>query len=208
MPPSVLLSCEGVSKAFGGRPLFDGLSFTLHEGDHVGLVGPNGAGKSTFLKILAGVETPDGGSCTWRRGLRVGYVPQTPEFVPGVTALAAVLDGLAQDDTTPESDRHRLARLALSRAGFRDAEVSADTLSGGWRARLAIARELVREPDVLLLDEPTNHLDIESILWLESLMRTVSKAFIVIGHDRYFLENVARRMLEINRIHSEPMTAR
>ena len=202
MPPAVLLGCDAITKAFGAAPLFEGLTFVLHEGDHVGLVGPNGAGKSTFLKILAGIEMPDSGACSRRKNLRVGYVPQTPEFPPGGTAEEVVAQAVAAAGRIDDDERDHLVRLALGKVGFDDPGVSTDILSGGWRARLAIARALARQPDILLLDEPTNHLDIESILWLEALLRTEPEAFVVVSHDRYFLENVAGRMLEINRLHA------
>ena len=196
-----LLSCEGVAKSFGGPPLFEGLTFTLHEGDHVGLVGPNGAGKSTLLMILAGVETPDAGSCARRRNVRVGYVPQTPAFAPGRSVADVLTEALAADSRLDDHERDERVRLVLVEAGFTDPDAPTERLSGGWRARLAIARELARRPDVLLLDEPTNHLDVDSILWLESLLRHDTSAFVVISHDRYFLQRVARRMLEISRLH-------
>jgi len=201
MPRPALLSCEGLSKSFGGPPLFEGLTFALHEGDHLGLVGPNGAGKSTLLKILGGLESADAGSRTHRKNIRIGYVPQTPVFAPGRTAGEIVAEAVATDPHLDDHERHRCVLLALARAGFADAGVPTDTLSGGWRARLAIAREIALTPDLLLLDEPTNHLDIDSILWLESLLCNESNAFVVISHDRYFLEKVARRMIEINRLH-------
>jgi ATP-binding cassette subfamily F protein uup len=201
MPRPALLSCEGVTKSFGGPPLFEKLTFALHEGDHVGLVGPNGAGKSTLLKILGGVELPDSGTCSRRKNLRIGYVPQTPVFAPGTTAADIVAAAIATDARLDDHERELSVSLALGKAGFNDPGVPTDRLSGGWRTRLAIARELARPPDVLLLDEPTNHLDIDSILWLESVLRNESSAFVVVSHDRYFLERIARRMLEISRLH-------
>ncbi len=198
MSRALLLSCETVSKAYGTRSLFDELSFGLFEGDHVGLVGPNGAGKSTLLKILAGLETPDRGTRSLRGGLHVGYVPQDPVFSPGGTVgdviAAAVID-------VDEGERPGRIAQALGRAGFPDGRAAVDTLSGGWGKRLAIARELARAPDVLLMDEPTNHLDVEGILWLEELLVEQARAFLVISHDRYFLEHVATRTLELNRIY-------
>ena len=195
----VLLTAESLTKAYGARPLFENLSFTLDEGDHVGLVGPNGSGKSTLLKILAGVEDPDSGNTAIRKGVRVGYVPQDAVFAPGKTVEEVLLDALADFKTLDDHEKHARAAVALGKAGFLDREQKTDVLSGGWRKRLAIARELVREPDVLLLDEPTNHLDVEAIVWLEELLRDEPEAFIVVSHDRYFLENVAKRMLELNR---------
>jgi ATP-binding cassette subfamily F protein uup len=195
MRGALLLSCQGIGKAFGTRSLFDDLSFGLFEGDQVGLVGPNGSGKSTLLKILAGLEPPDRGSRSLRGGVRVGHVAQDPVFVSGRTVTEVVSEALAGVD---EDDRPgRLAR-ALGRAGFADGGAQIDTLSGGWRKRLAIARELAAAPDILLLDEPTNHLDVDGILWLEGVLAERARACLVVSHDRYFLEHVATRMLELN----------
>ncbi len=195
----VLLTAENLTKAYGARPLFENLSFTLDEGDHVGLVGPNGSGKSTLLKILAGVEDADSGNTAIRKGVRVGYVPQDAVFTPGKSVEDVLLEALADFKTLDDHEKHGRAAVALGKAGFLDRDQKTDVLSGGWRKRLAIARELVREPDVLLLDEPTNHLDVEAILWLEELLRSEPEAFVVVSHDRYFLENIAKRMLELNR---------
>jgi ATP-binding cassette subfamily F protein uup len=185
-----------VSKAYGTRSLFERLTFGLFEGDQAGLVGPNGSGKSTLLKILAGIEAADRGSRSLRGGVRVGYVPQDPVFPTGHTVDAVVLAAVTGVD---EEDRPGRLAHALSRSGFADGRAAVDTLSGGWRKRLAIARELAAAPDILLMDEPTNHLDVEGILWLEDLLTERSPAFLVVSHDRYFLEHVATRMLELNR---------
>src|SRR5262245_8303952 len=198
MPRPLLLSCEGVSKAYGTRSLFDDLSFGLFEGDQAGLVGPNGAGKSTLLKILTGDEPPDRGTRSLRAGVRIGYVPQDPAFPAGCTVEDVVIPALVRVE---EEDRPGRLAQALGRAGFTGGRQAVDALSGGWRKRLAIARELAAEPDVLLMDEPTNHLDVDGILWLEELLRERSRAFLVVSHDRYFLEHVATRMLELNRIY-------
>jgi len=202
----LLLSCEAVSKQFGARPLFEGLSFGLFEGDRVGLVGPNGSGKSTLLKILAGIEEPDAGTRSLRRGTRIGYVSQDPAFPPERTVEEVVLDGLA-DSPLEEFERAARAGIVLGRLGFRDPRQAAGTLSGGWEKRLAIARELARAPDVLLMDEPTNHLDLEGILELEEILAAEPLAYVVVSHDRYFLENVARRMLELDRAYPEGLLA-
>ncbi|HEU4369652.1 MAG TPA: ABC-F family ATP-binding cassette domain-containing protein [Methylomirabilota bacterium] len=199
MTRPLLLSCEAVGKAYGTRSLFDDLSFGLFEGDQAGLVGPNGSGKSTLLKILAGLETPDRGSRSLRGGVRVGYVPQEPAFPEGGTVGDIVRAALAGVDE--EDQPGRLAQ-ALGRAGFADGGADVAMLSGGWRKRLAIARELAAAPDVLLLDEPTNHLDVEGILWLEGLLAERARACVVVSHDRYFLEHVATRMLELNRVYA------
>ncbi|MGA7616201.1 MAG: ABC-F family ATP-binding cassette domain-containing protein [Thermoanaerobaculia bacterium] len=197
MPP-VLLSCESISKSFGAEPLFENLTFALSEGNHVGLVGRNGSGKSTLLRILAGLESPDSGIRALRRNLRVGYVPQDPIFAPGKTVEGVLTETVAADPTLDLSQRIARVGLALAKGGFDDASLRTDILSGGWRKRLAIAQQLSLEPDVLLLDEPTNHLDVDAILWLESLLRSEPEAFIVVSHDRYFLDNLARRMLELD----------
>ncbi|MCL4838376.1 MAG: ATP-binding cassette domain-containing protein, partial [Thermoanaerobaculia bacterium] len=199
MARPVLLGCEGISKAFGARPLFAGVRFSLFAGDHVGMVGPNGAGKSTLLRILAGLETPDEGSVTLRKGVRVGYVPQDPVFAPGESVAQVVAGALAGEDRLEEHARDRRVAVALGRSGFGDPAARTETLSGGWRKRLAIARELAREPDILLLDEPTNHLDVDAILWLETLLASEPKAFLAVSHDRYFLQRLARRAFELNR---------
>ena len=184
--------------AYGTRSLFDDLSFGLFEGDQAGLVGPNGSGKSTLLKILAGITTPDRGSRSLRGGVRVGYVPQDPIFEAGRTVDEVVLEALAGMD---EADRPGRAAQVLGRAEFTDGRATVDTLSGGWRKRLAIARELAAAPDILLMDEPTNHLDVAGILWLEDVLTERARAFVVVSHDRYFLEHVVTRMLELNRVY-------
>src|SRR6266850_3535300 len=198
MSGSLLLSCEAVSKSYGARSLFDNLSFGLFEGDQAGLVGPNGSGKSTLLRILSGVTPPDRGSRSIRNGVRVGYVPQDPVFPAGSTVDDVVLAALTGVD---EADRPGRIAQALGRAEFTDGRANVDTLSGGWRKRLAIARELAAAPDILLMDEPTNHLDVEGILWLEDVLTERARAVLVVSHDRYFLEHVATRMLELNRVY-------
>jgi len=200
MARPLLLSCEAVSVAYGSRSLFDDLSFGLFEGDQAGLVGPNGSGKSTLLKILTGVATPDRGVRSLRGGVRVGYVPQDPVFSAGGTVGDVVMAALAGVD---DEDRPGRIAQALGRAGFADGRVDVDTLSGGWRKRLAIARELAAAPDILLMDEPTNHLDVEGILWLEDVLTERARACLVVSHDRYFLEHVATRMLELNRVYPD-----
>ncbi|MEA2603557.1 MAG: transport system ATP-binding/permease protein [Acidobacteriota bacterium] len=197
MPPTLLLSVDAVTKGFGARPLFEKLSFGIFEGDRAGLIGPNGSGKTTLLRILAGLEEPDSGVRSLRRGIRMGYVPQDPTFPVGATVEEVLIQALAGD---PAEEFEKLARVGvtLGKAGFDDPAQSVDILSGGWRKRLAIARELAREPDVLLMDEPTNHLDVEGILWLEDLLQSEPLAYLVVSHDRWFLENVAGRMLELD----------
>jgi ABC transport system ATP-binding/permease protein len=196
----LLLSCEGVSKAYGPRSLFDDLSFGLFEGDQAGLVGPNGSGKSTLLSILAGATAPDRGSRSLRGGIRVGYVAQDPLFDAGLSVNDVLATALS--DVDPDDRPGRLAH-ARGRAGLTDGDIRVEALSGGWKKRLAIARELATAPDILLMDEPTNHLDVEGILWLEAVLKERARACLVVSHDRYFLEHVATRMLELNRAYPD-----
>lgn len=198
MAPLILLSCESISKTYGVKPLFDNLSLALFEGDHVGVVGPNGSGKSTLLKILAGLEEPDRGTRSMRRQLRVGYVPQDSVFPEDRTVEEVLAQALAAEGFDPIEHQGHVAK-ALSLGEFPRADQPVATLSGGWRKRLAIARALILEPDILLMDEPTNHLDVEGILWLEALLKAEARAYLVVSHDRRFLESVASRMLELNR---------
>jgi len=199
---ALLESCTSLSKSFGSRPLFADISLGISEGERLGLIGPNGAGKSTLLKILAGLVEPDSGSITLRRNTRVGYVPQEAAFPDGLTAAEAIGGALAAEQLD-EAERAARINQALGRAGFSDGAARTEALSGGWKRRLAIARELAREPDLLFLDEPTNHLDLEGILWLEKLLTNVPFACVVVSHDRYFLDNVVNDMAEIDRIYPE-----
>jgi len=198
---AVLLSGAGLSKSFGARVLFENLSLSLSEGDRTGLIGPNGAGKTTLLEILAGREAPDSGERALRKLTRLAYVPQDSLFGPDDTVGSVLTEALSG---LPLEDQEKTARqeMMLGRAGFENPAMPAASLSGGWRKRLAIAAALITAPDVLLLDEPTNHLDLDGILWLEGVIRTAN-ACLVITHDRYFLENVATQMVEINRVYPQ-----
>lgn len=208
MPP--ILITQGISKRFGAMPLFEGISISVHSGDRIGLIGPNGAGKSTLLAILAGEQEPDSGEVSTRKRARVAYVRQISDFASGETVREVVEKASERAGVDP-ADREQRLRETLGRAGFSEDDQpdtpgmhrEATTLSGGWRKRLAIAEALVLEPDVLLLDEPTNHLDLEGIEWLEGLLSNASFSFIVVTHDRYFLENVASEIIELNRIYAD-----
>jgi ATP-binding cassette subfamily F protein uup len=195
LPP--IISAQGLSKRYGVAPLFRKVSFAVSEGDRIGVIGPNGSGKSTLLDILSGLTLPDTGTVAIRKGTHLNLVRQISEFTTGDT-VRSVIDKALNQASIPESER--LARTAeiLGRAGFTNLDVEAATLSGGWRKRLAIAEALVSKPDILLLDEPTNHLDLAGIEWLEGLLLTSSFACVVVSHDRYFLENVANEVVELN----------
>ena len=200
MPP--ILNVQGISKAFGANPLFQNVSFTVSEGDRIGLIGPNGSGKSTLLRILAGTEAPDSGNIAVRKRLRLSYVAQESKFASG-ESVRSVVERALQNSSAPESERGALFAGTLGRAGFDDLEAAAAALSGGWQKRLAIVEALVQSPDVLLLDEPTNHLDLAGIEWLEDLLEEARFACVVVSHDRYFLENVATETAELSRVYPE-----
>ena len=165
----------------------------------VGLIGPNGAGKSTLLKILSGLEEPDAGTRTVQRGARISYLSQDDTFPPGLTAREVLLAALA-DDSNEEHEREIAAAITLTQVGFEDHDKPADALSGGWRKRLAVARELAREPDLLLLDEPTNHLDLPGVVWLEGMLRAATFGYLVATHDRAFLRATADEIVEVSRV--------
>jgi ATP-binding cassette subfamily F protein uup len=202
-PSTILLSAHGLTKSFGARPLFHGLSFSVAAGERVGLIGPNGAGKSTLLGILAGVMAPDDGHLSRKVGLRVAHLPQVPTFAPGLTVREAVAGGAAALSDWELGSRVDgwIAKLELGSAGPAGSDTSVEVLSGGWRKRVALAAALVREPDLLLLDEPTNHLDVESILWLERFLASSGLGILVVSHDRLFLQRVATRILELDPRH-------
>ena len=195
---SILLNVQGLTKGYGPRPLFSDLSLDLRAGERVGLIGPNGAGKSTLLRLLAGREEPDAGVRSLRRTARLGYVAQDDVFAAGRTVRDVLLDALAAE-TLEEHERETRAAITLTQVGFTNPDQPADVLSGGWRKRLALARELVRRPDLLLMDEPTNHLDLPGVVWLERLLRSAPFAYVVATHDRAFLRGVADEIVEISR---------
>lgn len=195
---SLLLSCRDLTRSFGSRPLFEGLSFGLSDGERTGLIGPNGAGKSTLLKILAGLDKSDGGDLSVRRGVRVNYVAQTDAFENAGKenvrdTLVLALQGLDLEDW--EIDVR--VDIGLTGSGL-DPDQCVASLSGGWRKRLAILSQVLCEPDLLLLDEPTNHLDLEGVLWLEQFLNGLTFSFLVVTHDRRFLEAVCNRIIELN----------
>ena len=192
--PAPLLSVMGAGKSFGSAPLFSNINIHISDGERLGLIGPNGSGKSTLLKIMAGLIEPDTGTRTVRKLTRIGYVPQEPEFARGMSVRRVLEEALPEPAAVS---------VTLGKAGFTDENALVESLSGGWKRRLSIALELIRNPDLLLLDEPTNHLDLEGILWLEKLLEAAPFASVVVSHDRYFLENVASEVGEINRAYPD-----
>src|SRR5664280_1258901 len=200
MPP--ILNAQGLSTRFGAVPLFEEISFPVSEGDRIGLIGPNGAGKSTLLAVLAGEQDADSGDVATRKRARIAYVLQESNFAPGLT-VRDVLDAALTAANVPEAEHEGRLQETAGRTGFPSLDAEAVTLSGGWRKRLAIAEAIVTHPDVLLLDEPTNHLDLAGIAWLEALLNEAAFACVMVSHDRYFLENVATEIVELNRVYAD-----
>lgn len=191
-----LVNAHKIAKSYAHRTLFENLSVGIAEKERIGFVGPNGAGKSTLLKILAGELQPDAGTVAVKKGMRAGFVHQTPLFAPGATVLSALLEKCAQPDESLPRALELMARLNLNTEFGPDHEV--DKLSGGWKKRLAIGRELAIEPELLFLDEPTNHLDLGSILWLEEFLCSAPFSVMMVTHDRLFLQRVANRILDLD----------
>lgn len=193
---SLLVSVQNISKAYGSQQLFEGISFNIVRGDRIGLIGPNGSGKTSLLRILVGEERQNSGEIIKRQQLRIGYASQMPEFpdLPIEEVLVASLHDKSEG-------HHALtrARIILGKMQFSDLRQPAAILSGGWKKRLDIARALMHEPDLLFLDEPTNHLDLEGILWLEQFLQRENITYLIVSHDRYFLENVSNKTIEINK---------
>ncbi len=192
---SVLVTAAKIRKSFGARTLFEELNFVVESDERIGLIGPNGAGKSTLLKILAGLETPDSGEISMQRGLKVGFLQQTPVLPSDLSVEEVVRSGNPGMAHDSRELGQILSRLDLSEIAYEEV----GSLSGGWKKRVALARELVKGPELLLLDEPTNHLDIESILWLEEFLSQARFATVTITHDRLFLQRVSNRILELDK---------
>lgn len=218
------LNIENLTKSYGDRLLMDDLTFGVDEGDKIGIVAKNGTGKSTLLRMLAGTEAADSGKITFRNGVRVAFLEQLPEFSPGLTVLDAALDsddelavlvrryeesiaagnGEATAEIAHEMDSRQawdyLDRMkqTLTMLGINDLGARMENLSGGQRKRVALARVVIRQPDFLILDEPTNHLDIAMIEWLENYLRRSRMTLLMVTHDRYFLDRVCNRIIELD----------
>jgi ATP-binding cassette subfamily F protein uup len=198
---AVIISCTQLKKAFAARPLFEGINFAIESGERIGLIGPNGAGKSTLLKIMAGADTPDEGTVSLQRGLRVGILEQIPMFAKSATVESAITEGIAgaHDFEHVSRVKEYMSRLSLDESNGIFDHTPIEKLSGGWKKRVALARLFVGDHDLVLLDEPTNHLDVESILWLEDFLSNASFASVAVTHDRLFLQRVSSRILELDK---------
>ena len=189
-----VLNMEHISKVYGDKVIFDDISVGIHQGDKIGIIGINGTGKTTFLRILAGLEEADEGQVITQNGLRLAYLSQHPVFPQKATILSYVSQGKREEDWNPETDAH----MVLNRLGITDHEEEIDHLSGGEKKRVALARVLINPADVLILDEPTNHLDNEMAGWLEDYLNRFKGVVIMVTHDRYFLDRVTNKILEIS----------
>lgn len=187
-----LLDVQNISKAFGAHILFENISFSIAEGQHVGLIAKNGTGKSTLLSLLSGKESVDSGSIIFRRDIKVGFLEQQPKFDPE----ESVLDACFNHQGDP--DRILKAKQILTQLHITDLTQPMGQLSGGQQKRIALANVLITEPDLLILDEPTNHLDLEMIEWLEGYLQRGNKTLLMVTHDRYFLDRVCNLILELD----------
>ena len=186
-----IINIEHIHKVFGEKVIFKNASFGIHEGNKIGIVGINGTGKTSLLRMIAGIEEPDQGQIIRQNGLRIAYLPQNPEFPSQATVLSYALDG--------NNDTDWLVQSNLNLLGITGYDMPIEQLSGGQKRRVALAKVLASEFDVLLLDEPTNHLDEEMILWLEDYLKNYKGVILMVTHDRYFLDKVSNRILEISR---------
>lgn len=201
---SVLLSCQMISKSFLGKALFEDFQFSIHEGDRIGLIGSNGSGKSTLLKILVDHETIDSGEVTKRSNLRVAYIPQIESFEEERTVFDTLINSAQEANV---ADVEAIVNITLGRCGFTDKNIQVSCLSGGWKKRLSLACGFVKDAELLLLDEPTNHLDLDGVLWLEQYLKDASFTWLVVSHDRIFLDTSTNRIAEIDRAYPQGVFA-
>lgn len=190
-----ILNIEHISKIYGEKVIFDDVSLGIHSGDKIGVIGVNGTGKTTLLKIIVKINEPDKGQIICGNGIRVSYLPQNPEFPKKQSILEYVMDGKEHQDWKTESE----AKTILTKLGIYDFDEGCDHLSGGQKKRVALARTLVDPTEVLILDEPTNHLDNDMVLWLEEFLNSFRGVLIMVTHDRYFLDRVTNKIVEIDK---------
>ena len=200
----ILLSAEKVYKGYSERQLLDGCSLAIGDGEKIGLIGINGTGKSTLLKVMAGIDPPDSGIVTRAGGVRVAYLPQNPLFDGETTVLQQVMKGVAIDEerakdakVIQQADEYQCKSI-LNQLGLGDYDQKIAQLSGGQKRRVALACALAAEAEVLILDEPTNHIDSEMVDWLEGYLKRFQGALLMVTHDRYFLERVVNRIVELD----------
>ncbi|HAN32411.1 MAG TPA: ABC transporter ATP-binding protein, partial [Myxococcales bacterium] len=195
-----LLTAKGLSKAFGDTVILEDAELHLRQGEKVGLLGVNGSGKSTILRLLAGIDEFDAGELAWRSGTTRTWLPQNPELDPNWTLEQVAIAGVNRSRAGLEGyERELVAHRLLSEVGVQQPQCLVSAASGGTGRRAALAGALLQEPDLLLLDEPTNHLDVETVEWLEAWLRRFAGAVVLITHDRYFLEQVVDRIIEVRR---------
>ncbi len=192
-----IVTIEHLTKSYTERLLFDDTAFSIQEGEKVGLIGINGTGKSTLLKIVAGEEEPDGGTVARKRNLDIRYLPQNPRFTPGDTILESIVK--ENEGHSHVWDLESQAKTILTKLGITDFDARVETLSGGQRKRIALASVLLSTAELLVLDEPTNHLDSEMADWLEEYLKKFKGALLMITHDRYFLDSVTTRIVELDK---------
>ncbi len=195
------LQVENLTKSYGDRMLFDSITFGVEEGDKIGIVAKNGTGKSTLLRILSGAEVPDSGNVIFRNDLRVGFLEQLPQFEPGSTVSEVCLNAIKDNPAHQTEDQWTLSdrvNTMLSSMGLHNPDEKVDHLSGGQLKRVALARVLLSEPQLLILDEPTNHLDITTVEWLENFLSRSRMTLLMVTHDRYFLDRVCNKIIEID----------
>lgn len=190
-----ILNIEHISKIFGEKVIFDDVSCGIQEGEKIGVIGINGTGKTTLLKLIAGTEEADAGQIIKQNGIRIAYLPQSPAFPEDATVLSYANEGIRENDWTAKSE----VKSALTKLGITDFDQKIEHLSGGQKKKVALAKTLTSSFEVLLLDEPTNHLDSDMIAWLEDYLRKYKGVVVMVTHDRYFLDKVTNKILEISR---------
>ena len=192
---ALLLSVHQLAKSFAGKSLFKDVSFGIEDGERVALLGPNGVGKSTLMKIIKQELEPESGQVVYRRGMRLAYLPQDPQFTGDDTILSLLLKNYELEGDELARAYEWIGKLELSQ--FPE-DIKVSTMSGGWQKRVALAQQLIQQPDLLLLDEPTNHLDVSAIKWLENFLTESRFATLIITHDRLFLQRVCQKILDLD----------